>query len=800
VALLRTASAQQPSAKVDFQRGEALLKQQLTTLAYEAFAEAAAIEPGNKKYQRKKAEIGAVLSNEAILKARQLAETDPILAYDQVLRALTLNPKNSSADELRAALDQRVASAAKSLDDAQNAIYRGDAVQGSQLLESVRPFREKLQTFDRVAEDLKDLQKALRLRELWQAGKTTSAIELLRTAEISDKKESFASTTVSQLRLLISNELIRQAQAFSSETVAGLVQCIKTLKLALKADPTSPSIQQIRSERIAELRSRLAKLSIDLKVADDASRRRVLSALDIAADELIGDSVAGAPAPVSAGLHVGVQIDESRACVPGNLRQRLEAEIVRALAPVATTAQSEPELQVILAEVSCPQVDIPRQGIRMVTSTYVAGQTQLASSRYVQLESLLASAEASVNRASNAYQANPSVVNAYIYAAATRQLREVQAALASTPPYESSEVLQSYQYQAFEAVRSAGVNGAVTVQGHPSIFPFSVRTAISAHKEDVQSGTSGVLPTDRSGAKNIEPTVSPISELAANALTEFVGKVAGTVRSAAAGYYAARASSEKLPSGDRIASMLYLLDLSAGTDYEPAAQALRVRFLKAVESEGQALAELAYDLKLPYPDQTLQKVPPPQEASDSGTLERVLDGVVAIETDQGNAGTGFFVGQKCNVVTNEHVITGATTIVLKTSQRKLYLGQVLAIDKERDLAILTTNAGQCLALELQEQSAGVGTEVFAVGNPLGLQGTVTRGIVSANRTTASGIKFIQIDASLNPGNSGGPLVNRSGKVLGVNAFKLKGYEGLNFAVAANEVLNVFGRFFGVQPK
>jgi S1-C subfamily serine protease len=178
-------------------------------------------------------------------------------------------------------------------------------------------------------------------------------------------------------------------------------------------------------------------------------------------------------------------------------------------------------------------------------------------------------------------------------------------------------------------------------------------------------------------------------------------------------------------------------------------------------------------------------------------LEQVVDSVVAIETDQGTSGTGFFAGEKCHVITNEHVIRSASTIVVKTSQRRLYLGEVLAKDTERDLAVLTTNAPACSPLAFEESNLGLGTEVFAVGNPLGLDGTVTRCIVSANRTTASGVHYIQIDASLNPGNSGGPLVTRRGRVLGVNTFKLKGYKSLNFAVASDEVRAVFGRILGI---
>jgi serine protease Do len=147
------------------------------------------------------------------------------------------------------------------------------------------------------------------------------------------------------------------------------------------------------------------------------------------------------------------------------------------------------------------------------------------------------------------------------------------------------------------------------------------------------------------------------------------------------------------------------------------------------------------------------------------------------------------------VLTNQHVIEGSETIILRTSLKKLYTAQVLAKDDQRDLALLSTNARSCNFLELEEaENPHVGQEVFAIGSPLGLSGTVTRGIVSAMRTTGSGIHYIQLDATINPGNSGGPLRSRSGKVLGINTFKLKGYEGLNFAILSSEVRISFSGF------
>jgi serine protease Do len=91
-------------------------------------------------------------------------------------------------------------------------------------------------------------------------------------------------------------------------------------------------------------------------------------------------------------------------------------------------------------------------------------------------------------------------------------------------------------------------------------------------------------------------------------------------------------------------------------------------------------------------------------------------------------------------------------------------------------------------------AATIGQDVYAIGNPLGLTGTVTKGIVSAIRS-ASGRSYIQLDATINPGNSGGPLLDTDGAVIGVTTFKIRGIEGLNFAIAAHEIKNTFQQVF-----
>jgi regulator of protease activity HflC (stomatin/prohibitin superfamily) len=98
-------------------------------------------------------------------------------------------------------------------------------------------------------------------------------------------------------------------------------------------------------------------------------------------------------------LYFRVQIDDRRGCLSSAIAERVQQEMARFLSPVARPANANADLQVIVTDVSCPRIDIPQQSLQAVNSTYVAGRTQLVNPRYVQLQSVLASAEANLSRA-----------------------------------------------------------------------------------------------------------------------------------------------------------------------------------------------------------------------------------------------------------------------------------------------------------------------------------------------------------------------------------------------------------------
>ncbi|MGZ8740553.1 MAG: S1C family serine protease, partial [Gaiellaceae bacterium] len=173
-------------------------------------------------------------------------------------------------------------------------------------------------------------------------------------------------------------------------------------------------------------------------------------------------------------------------------------------------------------------------------------------------------------------------------------------------------------------------------------------------------------------------------------------------------------------------------------------------------------------------------------------------GVVEITAGQGQ-GSGFVYDGDGHIVTNAHVVDGSTSISVKFWNGKTFDGQVVGTDASTDLAVLKVNApvSEIFSLSLGDSSnLVVGDQVVAIGSPFGLEGTVTSGIVSAlHREMTSPNRFaidnsIQTDAAINHGNSGGPLLDAQGKVVGVTAqieSNSGGNEGVGFAIPSNTV-------------
>jgi len=153
-------------------------------------------------------------------------------------------------------------------------------------------------------------------------------------------------------------------------------------------------------------------------------------------------------------------------------------------------------------------------------------------------------------------------------------------------------------------------------------------------------------------------------------------------------------------------------------------------------------------------------------------------------------GSGVIINQKGYILTNEHVISRASTIKVALSDNREFDAQLVGADSRSDLAIIKIDSDNPLPFAQMGASADImiGESVIAIGNPFGLSHTVTTGIVSAVNRNIKGedgriySDFIQIDASVNPGNSGGPLLNINGEVIGINTAIYQKAEGIGFAI------------------
>lgn len=178
-------------------------------------------------------------------------------------------------------------------------------------------------------------------------------------------------------------------------------------------------------------------------------------------------------------------------------------------------------------------------------------------------------------------------------------------------------------------------------------------------------------------------------------------------------------------------------------------------------------------------------------------IKRTLPGVAEIATPRGK-GTGFLIDSRGLLLTNRHVVGRFPEVDVRFNDNRSYRAKVIGRTADLDIALLQIDAvssqARFPALPLcTQKTATVGEDIIVIGNPLGLQATTTRGIVSGVRNE-DGSTMLQIDAPVNPGNSGGPIVNYNGEVIGIVTAKMValGVEGIGFGIALPSALESLG--------
>lgn len=221
-------------------------------------------------------------------------------------------------------------------------------------------------------------------------------------------------------------------------------------------------------------------------------------------------------------------------------------------------------------------------------------------------------------------------------------------------------------------------------------------------------------------------------------------------------------------------------------------------FTRIVEKNGPSVVNVSVARSTPVATRSQQpEIPEPLQEFFRRFGQPGPQGPQSDPQIQRGQGSGFIVSSDGIVLTNAHVVADATEISVKLTDRREFTARVLGVDKRTDIAVLKIDATDLPAVDIgQPDKLKVGEWVAAIGSPFGFENTITSGIVSAKARALPDenyVPFIQTDVAVNPGNSGGPLFNMDGEVVGVNSqifSRTGGYMGLSFAIPIDVAMKV----------
>jgi hypothetical protein len=424
-----------------------------------------------------------------------------------------------------------------------------------------------------------------------------------------------------------------------------------------------------------------------------------------------------------------------------------------------------------------------------MTSTFVATYAQHQNPEYVRIGNELAKArrELSEYRASlsdSSLTAAGAVLGAVGEAIITGRVSKLERDLASTPPFLQQPVLSPYEVTRIGLKRTARITAVISLRDQVTDAEETGHAVTFRDAPGVE--ISGVLPGDSQGFAGLSRAPESERELFRLASADMGPVLDGEVRRVLARTLTGRSSPSSLQLlGYRLLARDLDASADADGDIEDAIGALAKAELDDIHKTTFVWTSRRHE---PSSDRQSRNI---LRGANASPLENAIRAVFTIHAGS-SSGSGFVVSRSGLAVTNAHVVGGEQQVLVVLSNGDERQAVIVAVSESPDLALLKIldHEGDALPF-LTSSSIVVGQDVYAIGSPVDLQNTVTKGIVSARREL-NGVEHFQTDASINPGNSGGPLVDAKGRVVGVNTLLRRDTQGLGFAISADEVIRQFG--------
>lgn len=504
------------------------------------------------------------------------------------------------------------------------------------------------------------------------------------------------------------------------------------------------------------------------------------------------------------GLRATLNVPQLGSDCAGVTADRIRRATESAL-PSSIQATESSRVTIELQDVACA-VETKVVAEEPVNSTYVASYQQVTNPAYVQLQQRLNQAQQTLAQVRQHNALNPpqngwqGAAQAIAETTAVSRVNNLLSELEETPPFHSQPIILAYSPYRYLAARTAGITATLTVSD--IVTGYADAVSVSGSAESKAEGVRGVLERDQSGLHNREPQLNAADTLLTDAFTDLLSHGRPAIQR-----FAGNASMQRaLDAGRKKAApalVLGYLRLAQDLEIEPSdVKPFELTLKRFADTPISQLASFRMDYQAFGPGAapgrrigTTAKSRPTStpRSPRAGMLNAVLDSIVTISAGEGT-GSGFFVGSGGQLITNAHVVQGASKIIVRTRAKESFLARVVKLSPNDDLALLAVPGLEVDGLRLGDSDAAdVGTDVIAVGSPLGLEGTVTRGIISGIRRFG-GVPYLQIDAAINPGNSGGPLISETGEVVGINTWKVpaKITDSIGFAISINHARKIFG--------